>query len=251
MQGLSKAPSARETRAFYDELSAGAVARGMWGMDNRFAVERIVASESVRKYFVDAVRPHISPKDNVLDVGCGPGAFLAALAPNCGAITGADISGEFVNVCKRAIDRFGLDNAAVVQASCTELPYPANYFDVVTLVDVLHHLDNIPDTIDEVRRVLKPGGRIIVFEPNKLNPLIYLLHALDPNERGLLAVGRRGIYAKLLGVGFTILESGFSGLVIGPESKAFYWCADRLSFGAMRRIAGWLNPKLIIVAEKN
>ena len=70
-----------------------------------------------------------------------------------------------------------------------KLPFEDQKFDVILIVDVIHHLDDIKKNINEIKRVLKKGGKLLIYEPNKLNPLIWLTHLIDKNERGLLRVG--------------------------------------------------------------
>ena len=57
------------------------------------------------------------------------------------------------------------------------------------MVDVIHHLENIDIIFKELKRLLKKDGRILVYEPNLLNPLIFITHLIEKNERGLLRVG--------------------------------------------------------------
>ena len=116
------------------------------------------------------------------------------------------------------------------------------------LVDVLHHLERTGPTLVEARRVLRPGGRLLVFEPNKLNPLLFLMCAIDRNEWGLLRLGSRRQYRKLLSPGFEIATMDYSGLLIGPDGPVFMWIADLLSSGTTGRLFGWLCPKIFIAA---
>lgn len=103
--------------------------------------------------------------------------------------------------------------------------------------------------MEEVVRVLKRGGLLLIFEPNRLNPLLALLCALDKNEHGLLRLGTFAAYRKLLGARFAIEEEQYNGMLVGPEGAVSVAIADFVS-GSGRTVFGWLSPKLFIAARK-
>jgi ubiquinone/menaquinone biosynthesis C-methylase UbiE len=186
----------------------------------------------------------------VLDVGCGPGGFTAILAENASRVVGVDVSDEFVDAANRTFERHALTQANAVTGSASALPFDRESFDVVTLIDVLHHLDDPPAALAEVERVLRPGGRVLVFEPNKLNPLLTFLCLFDRNEYGFLKMGRIPIYERLLSPHFRIESASYSGLLIGPDGPAARAVADSLQEGPLAGVLGWLSPKLFFVARK-
>jgi ubiquinone/menaquinone biosynthesis C-methylase UbiE len=115
----------------------------------------------------------------VLDVGCGTGRFLDAL-PDDYEATGVDLSAEML---ARARER-GLD---VVEASGDELPFETNSFDMVTTFAVLHHLidrELVRSTLREMLRVARPGGALLVWDHNPLNPYWTILMARLPQDQG-------------------------------------------------------------------
>jgi len=244
LKRLFRAPEAQDTSEFYDALLQGDVSRGMWGAESRFDADKIVANGSVRRYFADVIRPHLEGRGPVLDIGCGTGGFLAVIAGIAKDVTGIDISEEFVSAARETVERHGLGNARVERASSEDLPYPDAHFEAVVIVDVLHHLAAVPPTLREVQRVLKPGGKLIVFEPNKLNPLLYAMCVLDRNEWGLLRLGSFRKYRGLLEPGFRIETMEHNGLLIGPDGPLFLAIADLLQTGATGRLLGWLSPKI-------
>jgi SAM-dependent methyltransferase len=98
------------------------------------------------------------PALNILDVGCGTGANLEMLA-QFGDAEGVDVSVEALSFCQAR----GLTN--VKQGQAEALPYDANSFDLVTGLDVVEHLDDDLAGLKEMRRVLRRGGRALVFVP--------------------------------------------------------------------------------------
>lgn len=243
-------PSTQKTRAFYDALSRGDVSRGLWGLEKRFDAEKIISSPSVDRHFRAMVRPHIAATDRVLDVGCGPGGFTAILAEMSNRVVGVDVSEEFVDAANRTFARRELAQANAVPGSATRLPFDGESFDIVTLIDVIHHLDSPAAALKEISRVLRPGGRLLVFEPNKLNPVLTFLCLFDPNEYGFLKMGTIPIYRRLLSGHFVVENATYNGLLIGPDGPAARAVADSLQAGRLASWLGWLSPKLFLVARK-
>ena len=98
-------------------------------------------------------------KARVLDVGCGRGVLLGALADKGFEVHGFEISEMAV---------VGADSRAKIRiaSSLTEARYPQGNFDQVILWHVLEHLPNPREVLEEIRRILKPGGRLVLAVPN-------------------------------------------------------------------------------------
>lgn len=249
MSKIFKESSSEQTRSFYEELSSGENRRGIWGKENRFNPDLISLKPSVLKHFVPIVARYLTNRDKCLDLGSGPGGFLSLMAPLCGTITGADIVPSFVKENQSMIERKGLANASAVLLESGNLPFSDSEFDKVVMIDTIHHLEDHNKTMSEVTRVLKPGGFFLIFEPNKLNPLLALLCALDKNEHGLLRLGTFKTYRRLLGNNFQIEHEAYNGMLVGPESKASVALANFVSM-PKNKIFRWLSPKLFIAARK-
>lgn len=99
-----------------------------------------------------------TPNPRILDVGCGTGANLKMLAAH-GRVEGVDISPQAVDFCRER----GLD--FVKLGAIEQLPYEDGSFELVTALDVVEHLDDDVAGLREVRRVLRPNGRVLVFVP--------------------------------------------------------------------------------------
>jgi arsenite methyltransferase len=106
----------------------------------------------------------------VLDVGCGDGliAFAAAEAVGpTGQVTFSDVSADLLNRCRELATQRGLlDRCQFVQAPASDLsPIPDQAIDAVTLRSVLIYEPDKAASFAEFHRVLRPGGRLSLFEP--------------------------------------------------------------------------------------
>jgi SAM-dependent methyltransferase len=101
----------------------------------------------------------------VLDAGCGAGYGSAELADVAESVTGIDIAPVAVEYARA---HYAQPNLVFEEASCTRLPYADGAFDLVVAFEVIEHLENWRDFLQEVRRVLAPAGQVIVSTPNRL-----------------------------------------------------------------------------------
>ncbi len=95
----------------------------------------------------------------VLDVGSGNGYILSRYAEHGADVFGVDITPTGVDLCRK---RFALSNLKgdFRVANAEELPFPDNTFDAVCSMGVLHHTETPEKAIQEIFRVMKPGGRL-------------------------------------------------------------------------------------------
>lgn len=105
----------------------------------------------------------------ILDAGCGSGPILAALRDRGAIVTGFDSSAKMVELARR---RLGADAALHVADIAGRLPFTDRAFDDVIASLVLHYLEDWAGPLAELRRVLKPGGRLIVAVNH---PFVYKL----------------------------------------------------------------------------
>ena len=118
-----------------------------------------VGRRKIIQTFVERICSSLdNPNPRILDVGCGTGANLKMLGLY-GQAEGVDISEQAVEFCKRR----GL--GTVKLGAIEDLPFEDQSFDIVTALDVIEHLDDDAAGLQEMRRVLRPGGTLLLFVP--------------------------------------------------------------------------------------
>ena len=102
------------------------------------------------------------PGDKVLDVGCGTGALLQALSLSFPGVVlaGVDLSSEMLGVARSKI----ASSVKLRQGRAESLPFESKAFDIVVSTSILHYLRVPDDALREMKRVLKPGGQVIVSD---------------------------------------------------------------------------------------
>jgi SAM-dependent methyltransferase len=142
-----------------------AISFGCQGVD--FYTQRKV------EHLLTATRPLLGPPEGlaVLDVGCGVGLTDRLLIPRVRAVHGVDVA-----ECE--IEKARLNNPAGHYRAYdgTTLPYEDDSFDLAFAICVMHHVkpEGWPRFVAEMRRVVRPGGVVAVYEHNPYNPLTRL-----------------------------------------------------------------------------
>jgi ubiquinone/menaquinone biosynthesis C-methylase UbiE len=122
---------------------------------------------SAEQLFRTCHRYHWATKESVdrdvLEVACGAGQGLGLIASVARSVTAGDVSPEVLATAQRVYgDRFPL---SVFGAG--ELPFEDSSFDCVLMFEALYYLNDIPRFFAEVRRVLRPGGKLLIVTANK------------------------------------------------------------------------------------
>jgi len=110
------------------------------------------------------------PFQAMLDLGTGTGRLLEIFAPLYRRGIGIDMSREMLSVARANLDRAGVSNAQVRQGDIFAPPVERDAFDLVTIHQVLHYLDDPGRAIAEAARLLRPSGRLVIvdFAPHAL-----------------------------------------------------------------------------------
>ena len=99
----------------------------------------------------------------ILDNGCGIGLYVEHLLPYEGQVVGIEF--DF----PRAVEAKSVTNL-IASAEGETLPFPSDYFDLILSHEVIEHVQSDENAVKDMVRVLKPGGRMVVFCPNRGYP---------------------------------------------------------------------------------
>jgi demethylmenaquinone methyltransferase/2-methoxy-6-polyprenyl-1,4-benzoquinol methylase len=132
-----------------------------------------------RRRFVRRLSKGLAPGAAVLDLACGTGDLTKALARKGHIVTGLDISAEMMEVGK-AKCRECTPRPRFVLGSAEQIPFADDSFDAVTIAFGLRNFDHRAQCLQEIRRVLKPGGQLAVLEfavpKNRVWRALYLFY---------------------------------------------------------------------------
>lgn len=104
------------------------------------------------------------PGDTVLDVACGPGLLACAFARVARHVTGIDLTPAMLEQARELQRRQGLENLTWQEGDALPLPYEDGCFSIVSSRFALHHFLDPLAALKEMRRVCRPGGRIVVAD---------------------------------------------------------------------------------------
>jgi ubiquinone/menaquinone biosynthesis C-methylase UbiE len=119
--------------------------------------------ERQRQRTIEVIDPQ--PGERIVDVGCGPGLLAHELAPavgDTGRIIGADSSAAMLELAKKRCAH--LPNIEFVECDATDLEVDEASADLVTCTQVLLYVTDVEKALEEMFRILKPGGRVIIME---------------------------------------------------------------------------------------
>lgn len=174
----------------------------------------------------------LGPDSSILDVGTGHGPLMFHLIKRYPNVTGTDFSETMLemNPCK----------GQLVQADATDLPFENDSFDLVVCSALLHHLgpEEQQKAVREMARVSRTT--VALFEPNRLNPAVFLFSYLKKEERGALGLGKRRFRELLTLAGMKVASSRIMGMVLPNVSPKWYIPLGRALNGTwLARLVGF------------
>jgi ubiquinone/menaquinone biosynthesis C-methylase UbiE len=102
----------------------------------------------------------LTADDRLLDVGCGTGWAVRAAAASAGSVVGVDLSPEMIRRARELAG--GIGNVGFAIADSERLPFPDVAFTAVLCSNSFHHYPGPDRAVREMRRVLEPGGRLVI-----------------------------------------------------------------------------------------
>jgi demethylmenaquinone methyltransferase/2-methoxy-6-polyprenyl-1,4-benzoquinol methylase len=121
----------------------------------------------------------------VLDVGCGPGLFFREVTDQSGTVVGVDISRKLLLKAKEQVNSSG--NVLVLQADADNLPFKDSFFNAVFAFTVLQNMPTPVETLKELKRVAKRGGKVVVTGLKKAIPLNEFIDALESSDMKIIS----------------------------------------------------------------
>ncbi len=139
-------PTSDDARTFYDEVY----------------YENAEKKPSYTRHWQQlARRLGIGRADSVVDIACGTGEWLSVVHTFGATIAGIDLSQRAIDVAQRS-----MPDADLRAGSAMELPWKDDAFDVVTCLGSLEHFPDQAAALLELKRIAKPGGRVVILVPN-------------------------------------------------------------------------------------
>jgi len=181
-----------------------------------------VGRRSVLRAWLARMARDLPPEPAILDIGCGTGGN-ALLLREFGRVTGMDRSEAALELCRER----GLSD--LILSTAEDPRIPDSSYDLVTLLEVLEHVEQDTRAAQEACRVLRPGGRLLVTVP--AYPWVWSEH--DEALGHVRRYTRRGLRDLLTGAGFRVTRLSHCVTVLLPVTLAF-----RLAQRAWRRLTG-------------
>jgi ubiquinone/menaquinone biosynthesis C-methylase UbiE len=128
-----------------------------------FAKFAVRDSAEVLAEKVEFARPQA--QEIILDIACGPGAFVLAVAPRTHFAAGIDLTPEMLRQAREFQAEKQVVNAAFACADADQMPFPDASFDLVSCQHAFHHITKPELVLAEMLRVAKPEGRLLILDP--------------------------------------------------------------------------------------
>lgn len=209
-----------------------------------------------------AIEPHMS----VLDVACGPGIVACAAARDASSVTGIDLTPAMIDQAQTRQRAMGLRNLDWHVGNAAALPFRDGAFDVVLTRYSFHHLSEPGVVLREMKRVCRPGGRLVVIDatPSPESQAAYdaLEIVRDPSHTSALTLAQLRALGREVGLseqqidGYR-LEAELSTLADPDDMRKLTEMLDldiagglnRTGVAAQRRGSGiWIYFPISIVA---
>ena len=183
-----------DNRRHYDTVSTERKPLYYQRFDTQILQDNAIVADLLKLAFEELFPSKVG---RLLDLGCGTGFYYPLLSQHAESIVGVDVSRPMLDEAENLIAEHQLSNCRVQECSALELDFEDQSMDVVHSWDFLHHVSDVPQTIHEISRVLKPGGRFVAIEPNWINPSIAWYHLRRRSEWRLFTQNQFTLPRKL------------------------------------------------------
>lgn len=112
------------------------------------------------KGIAEEIKNHVGKDDVVLECACGTGLLTLPMAQKCKELIATDYSDGMLKQTQKKVG--GYSNTKIQKASILDIPFEDNSFDVVVAANVIHLVDDPGKALSEMKRVCKPGGKLII-----------------------------------------------------------------------------------------
>jgi len=132
---------------------------------------------------------------SVLEIGTGKGRFLVRLAPQATSVTTVDVSAEEQHCARLSARYAGVeDKIRFVRRDAARLPWRAAAFDAAVTMNAMHHIPHFERVLEEMLRVVKPGGKIVLAD---FSPRGFQILAREHRDQGKTHPRERYDFRKL------------------------------------------------------
>ncbi len=131
-------------------------------------------------FIFDIVKFNETKNKKILEIGCGIGIDGIEFANNGADYTGIDLSAKSIDTCKKNFELYN-QVGNIINMDAENLLFENDSFDIIYSWGVLHHTPDMQKAIDEIHRVLKPEGKVIIMMYNRYSLVglqLYILHGL-------------------------------------------------------------------------
>jgi len=137
------------------------------------------------KYYIELISKYVESGKTILDAGCGTGLSTQLIANRGYIAIGIDISSLFLKNAQN-------ENIPYIVGDVTRMSFKDESFDAVASIELLEHVVKPQDALNEMKRILKKGGKLIIHAPNLFSPIWQLKSIIRQlkGEKGSYTGGR-------------------------------------------------------------
>ncbi len=191
--------------------------------------------------------------EKILDVGCGVGFLsyeIALQTGDSGRVSGIDQNSEMIRHANKRCEN--LRNTEFSEANANELPFPEESFDAACCTQVLLYVNDVAQVISEIKKVLKPAGRIIIVETDWRG--VVMNSNYDSITRKIFSAWDAAVPSPNLPVRLAplLVENGFCNIDVEPiPIHNTEYTPSQFSYGMMNWITRNALKKGVITKEQS